>query len=154
MIRSELIYFICCDLFALNERPCLWIYSEHNERGNVYSFLHSGTVLALLISPDSLKSCFSPLLENCRIFLLQKFLCSFHTLKSEMLRFGRVIFFIIFFLNRDVGSINNIIDSPGAKLLEDRRQANLIVNSQACHPQTSLWVSSCDAQYSLAKKNY
>lgn len=134
-------------LFALNE--CPWIYSEHNERGSVYRFfLLCGTVFGLLISPDSLKVLLFPASGELQNSATEVSLL-LHTLKSEMVRFARVIFF---FFNRDVGSINNFIDSPGAKLLEDRKQANLNVTSQACHPQTSLRVSSCNAQYNLAKK--
>lgn len=58
----------------------------------------------------------------------------------------------IYFPRRDGGSLNNIIDSPGAKLWKDRRQADLNVNSQTYHPQTSLWVYSGDTQYSLEKR--
>lgn len=100
-------------------------------------FLPSGTVAGLLMSPDSLKSCFSLLLENCRIFIL--------VLHSWSLRCWNLTGLFIHFY-RDTGSINNVINSPGAKLLQDRNRTNLNVNSRACHPQTCLWVSSCGAQ--------
>lgn len=41
-------------------------------------------------------------------------------------------------LNREIGSLNSLIGSPGVKLLEDRKRANLNVNSQGFPSQTSL----------------
>lgn len=56
IVRSELIYLTCWDLFVLSVH--FWIYSEHSEKGNIYRF---GFFLS----------------GELRIFLLQKCFCSF-----------------------------------------------------------------------------
>lgn len=73
-LGSEVNSFICCDLFTLNECLSLAMFQTQWE-GKCLCFFHYGTVLRFLGCPESLKSCF--FLENCRIFLLQKFHCSF-----------------------------------------------------------------------------
>lgn len=73
---------------------CLWVYSEH-----MYIFSIYGTVFGVLISPGKkiLKSSFLLILGQLQHFPATEVSLLLCMLKTEMLRFARVIYFILFF---------------------------------------------------------
>lgn len=72
-------------------------YIPNTMRGEVFTgfFLLCGTVFGLLISPDSLKVLLFPASGELQNSATEVSLL-LHTLKSEMLRFARVIILIFF----------------------------------------------------------
>lgn len=86
MLLGSILYFYS---FALNEHVSLGVFRTH------LHFLHYGTVFGVLISPGKkiLKSSFLLILRELQHFPATEASLLLCMLKTEMLRFARVIYF-------------------------------------------------------------